>query len=220
MQVRSAMNTSNVYGMSSLWHDVDYVPEKRFDVPVVHKGLEEMPLPSEMHQRPEGDADPYKKQEIMYDVAAQQMERGLAGKAFLEGHREDITQKIGNTMATQEHRIEAKQIQKREEASKAPLYGKVSSTDTSQNARPVSDDSDLNAAQVMQGVGMVAGMMTTAASQSIQGVQLPSAVKDVVSAAGATVGAVETGAMGVAQTMLDDEAEQEIRVKARRYKKD
>ena len=220
MQVRSAMNTANVYGMSSLWHDVDYVPEKRLVVPVVHNGVVEMALPAEMHQKPEGQGDPFQKQERIYDVAAQQMDRGLAGKAFLDGHRDDVTHKIGNSVATQDHRAASHQIQNRTKAGQAPQYGKVSSADSSHSSRTASDDGDLNAAQVLQGVGMVAGMMTTAASQSVQGVQLPSAVKDVVSAAGATVGAVETGAMGVTQTLLDDESEQAVRVKGRRGRKD
>ena len=110
MQIRSAYNTANVHGMSSLWHDVDYLPEKRFDVPVVHRGLEEMPLPSEMHQKPEGFGDPYQKQEKVYDVAEQQMERGIVGKAFLEGQRVDLTQKIGEAAAAQDHQQAAKQI--------------------------------------------------------------------------------------------------------------
>ncbi len=218
MHIRSASSSAHVYGMSSLWHDVDYVPQKRFDVPTVHKGLDEMPLPSELHQKT-ADADPFQKQEQIYDVAAAQMERGIAGKHFLEGHRVDLDQKIGASQAIQNQNMDLKQIENREKASKNRQYGKVSNAVETKETQGVGDDSDLAASQLLQGVGMVAGMMTTAASQSVQGVQLPSAVKDTVAAVGSTVGAAETGAMTMTQTVLEDEAEDALRVKRRNTSK-
>ena len=214
MQIRSASTSSHVYGMSSLWHDVDYLPEKRFDVPTVHKGLEEMPLPSEMHQKT-SDADPFQKQEQIYDVAAAQMERGIAGKNFLEGQRQALDPKISNANAIQDQTLNWQQIEKRQKAGELRQYGKASHSDASKNTQGAGDDSDLNVTQVLQGVGMVGGMMTTAAAQSVQGVQLPNAIKDTVAAVGSTLGAAETGAMAVTQTALDDEADQAIRAKRR-----
>lgn len=214
MQIRSASTSSHVYGMSSLWHDVDYLPEKRFDVPTVHKGLEEMPLPSEMHQKT-SDADPFQKQEQIYDVAAAQMERGIAGKNFLEGQRQALDPKVANANAIQDQTLNLQQIEKRQKAGGLRQYGKASHSDTNKHTQGAGDDSDLNVTQVLQGVGMVGGMMTTAAAQSVQGVQLPNAIKDTVAAVGSTVGAAETGAMAVTQTALDDEADQAIRAKRR-----
>ena len=219
MQIRSASSSSHVYGMSSLWHDVDYLPEKQFNVPVVHKGLEEMPLPSEMHQKT-SDVDPFQKQEQIYDVAAAQMERGIAGKNFLEGHRMGLDPKVSNSKAIEDQTLNLQQIDKRQKAGQNRQYGKASHTEASKNATGGGDDSDLNVTQVLQGVGMVGGMMTTAATQSVQGIQLPNAVKDTVAAVGATVGAAETGAMAVAQTALDDDTEQAIRAKRRNTSKD
>ena len=218
MHIRSASSSAHVYGMSSLWHDVDYIPDKRFDVPVVHKGLDEMPLPSEMHQKT-SDGDPYSKQEQIYDVAAAQMERGIAGKHFLEGHRVDLDHKIGASQALKNQAMDLRQIENREKAGKNRQFGKVSHTGAGQQPSAVGDDSDLAASQVLQGVGMVAGMMTTAASQSVQGVQLPTAVKDTVAAVGSAVGAAETGAMTVAQTVVDNDAEDALRVKRRNRSK-
>jgi hypothetical protein len=76
---------SHLYGMSSLWHDVNYIPEKELAPPLVTKGLEDMPLPTEQHQVPAGEQDPYALQEKAYDVAHAQMERGKVGQAFLHG---------------------------------------------------------------------------------------------------------------------------------------
>lgn len=78
--------SAHQHGMSSLWHDADYVPEQRFETPLVRKhGLEDMALPSEQHQLPEGVDDPFKKLDAIFEVAAAQMERGLKGAAFLHG---------------------------------------------------------------------------------------------------------------------------------------
>src|SRR5438445_9274644 len=71
--------------MSALWHDADYVPEQRFETPLVEKRLEDMALPGEQHQLPDGVTDPFAKLDQVYDVAAAQMERGIKGAAFLHG---------------------------------------------------------------------------------------------------------------------------------------
>lgn len=81
----SLYNSSHAAGMSSLWHDADYLPNKRVEVPLVVKNYDEMPLPTEQHQLPEGRQDPFSVQEAAFDVAMQQMERGMKGSAFLHG---------------------------------------------------------------------------------------------------------------------------------------
>jgi hypothetical protein len=77
--------------MSSLWHDVNYIPEKELAPPLVTKGLEDMPLPTEHHQVPPGERDPYDLQEKAYDIAHAQMERGKVGQAFLHGKNSPVT---------------------------------------------------------------------------------------------------------------------------------
>jgi hypothetical protein len=73
--------------MSSLWHDADYLPDKSIHVPSVVKHFDnEAPLPSEQHQLPKG-FDAFSKLDEVYEVAAQQMDRGLEGQAFLHGKK-------------------------------------------------------------------------------------------------------------------------------------
>jgi hypothetical protein len=78
--------SSHQAGASALWHDADYLPEERLEIPVVQKGLEGAPLPSEEHHS-DDISDPFQKQEIAYDAAAAQMERGLRGVEFLHGNK-------------------------------------------------------------------------------------------------------------------------------------
>ncbi len=81
----SHLGVSHQAGMSALWHDIDYTPEKLLDAPLVNKGLDGMALPSEEHQEPEGFQDPFAKMDKIYDVAASDMDRGVKGMAFLNG---------------------------------------------------------------------------------------------------------------------------------------
>ncbi len=87
MRVGSSPFSAHQAGMSALWHDADYVPEQRFETPVVRTGLEDFALPTEQHQLPDGVEDPFKKLDAIFEVAAAQMERGLKGAAFLHGHK-------------------------------------------------------------------------------------------------------------------------------------
>jgi hypothetical protein len=87
MRVGSSPFSAHQAGMSALWHDADYVPEQRFETPVVRTGLEDFALPTEQHQLPDGVDDPFKKLEAVFEVAAQQMERGIKGANFLHGHK-------------------------------------------------------------------------------------------------------------------------------------
>lgn len=86
MRVGQSPFSAHQHGMSALWHDADYVPEQRFETPLVrHHGLEDMALPAEQHQLPEGVNDPFHKLDAVFEIAAAQMERGLKGAAFLHG---------------------------------------------------------------------------------------------------------------------------------------
>lgn len=81
----AASGVAHQAGMSALWHDIDYTPEKLLDAPLVQKGLDGMALPSEEHQVPEGIKDPFKAMDDIYKIAADDMDRGVKGMAFLNG---------------------------------------------------------------------------------------------------------------------------------------
>ena len=190
MHIRSASSSAHVYGMSSLGMMWIISQISALMCLWSTKALDEMPLPSEMHRKT-SDGDLYSKQEQIYDVAAAQMERGIAGKHFLEGHRVDFGPCTGASQALKNQAMDLRQIENREKAGKNRQFGKVSHTGAGQQPSAVGDDQDLAASQVLQGV--VAGMMTTAASQSVQGVQLPTAVKDTVAAVGSGGGRCRNG---------------------------
>jgi hypothetical protein len=71
--------------MSSLWHDPDFEPIRQFHAPIVTRNFDDLPVPTEQHELPDGVDDPFAKLEAVYDVASAQMERGLKGAAFLHG---------------------------------------------------------------------------------------------------------------------------------------
>lgn len=72
--------------MSALWHDADYLPDKSISVPTVERQLDETPLPSEEHQLPKG-WDAFAKMDEVYEVAGEQMDRGIDGQNFLYGKK-------------------------------------------------------------------------------------------------------------------------------------
>jgi hypothetical protein len=71
--------------MSSLWHDPDFEPIRQFHAPIVTRNFDDLPVPTEQHELPDGVDDPFAKLEAVYDVASAQMERGIKGAAFLHG---------------------------------------------------------------------------------------------------------------------------------------
>ncbi len=89
----SSIASTHAAGMSALWHDAaldeDGLPLKRLHIPTVEKKIEDLPLPGEDHQLPEGYADPFARMDAAYDVAAAQMERGLKGTEFLHGRNSE-----------------------------------------------------------------------------------------------------------------------------------
>jgi hypothetical protein len=77
---------SHLAGMSSLWHDAEYKPDRAIHVPTVvpRFAQDDERLPSEQHQLPKGAAA-FAKLDEMYEAAGRQMERGIEGAAFLHG---------------------------------------------------------------------------------------------------------------------------------------
>jgi hypothetical protein len=87
MRVGGISVSSHAAGMSALWHDPDFRPVKRFETPLVQKNYDELPLPTEQVELPDGVADPFAKLDAVYDAAAAQMDRGQRGAEFLHGKK-------------------------------------------------------------------------------------------------------------------------------------
>ena len=86
MRIGSVSHSSHAAGMSALWHDPEFdAPVRRFETPLVQKSFEDLPVPTEHHELPDGVSDPFKKLDAVYDAAAVQMERGIKGSDFLHG---------------------------------------------------------------------------------------------------------------------------------------
>jgi hypothetical protein len=84
-------SSSHHAGMSSLWHDPDFEPIRQFQTPVVQKNYDDLPVPTEKHELPDGVSDPFAKLDAVYDAAAVQMERGIKGAEFLHGKKAPTT---------------------------------------------------------------------------------------------------------------------------------
>ena len=89
MRVGGSSSTHHA-GMSALWHDPEFEPIRQFEPPLVQKNFDDLPVPTEKHELPDGVDDPFKKLEAVYDTAAAQMERGLKGAEFLHGKKATI----------------------------------------------------------------------------------------------------------------------------------
>lgn len=79
--------SSHHAGMSSLWHDPDFEPVRQFQTPLVNRNFDDLPVPTEQHELPDGVKDPFAKLDAVYDAAAVQMERGIKGAEFLHGKK-------------------------------------------------------------------------------------------------------------------------------------
>lgn len=223
MRIGSMNFSTHAAGMSALWHDADYIPEKHLQTPTVEKGLAEMPLPSEQHQLPPGVSDPFAKLDQIYDVAGEQMERGLEGQAFLHGKRapaearggadlgarpDDLTrtmvlsQKATETpsaRAAEEARAQKEQVQKAAEAGTAPL--KTSNATSPANARRHAERAE-KALELAEGLGVSLAAMAVGQAIDPSGGVAGGAMADGAS----VVKAVSTAktAVGLTRSMDDD----------------
>ncbi len=217
MRISGRQNTlSHQAGMSALWHDADYIPDRRIDVPTVEKGLEGEPLPSERHHNPD-QTDPYARQDAAYDIAAQQMERGIKGMEFLHGKKEvphvienaEVTRTMAQRMdpaaptvrlSLDHANVENRQIERRDEAAQA--------------GPKVSNTGDIGARMdkvVKMVEGLVGGLVGAAATQAFD----PTGVTQTMAVEAASVvkaGVTANLAVGMSQKMK--EADQTTRQKA------
>lgn len=87
MRIGGLSGSSHAAGMSALWHDPDFEPVRRFETPLVNKNYDDLPVPTEHHELPDGVKDPFARLDAVYDAAAVQMERGIKGAEFLHGKK-------------------------------------------------------------------------------------------------------------------------------------
>ena len=226
MRIGSLQVSTHAAGMSALWHDTDYLPEKRIHTPTVERGLEELPLPSEQHQLPPGVEDPFRKLDDVYAVAADQMERGLEGRAFLHGRPppasfdarvktalepgDDVTRTLvrpqeaaepRDSRALQDARASMAELDKRAQAGNAPP--KVSNATEASDARQRS-------AEAQRMLEMAEGLGVSIAALAVgQAIDPAGALGATASSAASAVKAVSTAntAVGLASAMQEEPAQ-------------
>ena len=207
--------------MSALWHDADYIPEKRFETPTVEKGLEDMALPGEQHQLPDGVDDPFKKLDQIYDIAAQQMERGIKGASFLHGKVNEASDPrrvadphIQHTASVQRSdnkivesvRTDLEQVRMTNQAAAVTIPKAKSATKTAADAEAV--NAAPNASSVGDAIGAAATFIPMAAGQAVSSViqgPLPALATQAVTVTAAAVGAAQVTAAGVAEGLKEEE---------------
>jgi hypothetical protein len=203
-------------GMSALWHDADYIPEQRFETPKVWRsGVEDMPLPSEQHQLPEGVADPFAKMEAAFDVAAAQMDRGIKGATFLHGkmppaehtpskgverRKQHQQMHVDENPAVAEARREAMRLRGLDQAAQSTVSTKV------QGATKTAAERE--AEHVGDAMGVAATFIPTAVANAAQTAAqgpLPALATQATAVAGAVISSGQVAAVGVAEGLKEDE---------------
>jgi hypothetical protein len=186
--------------MSALWHDADYLPEKRFETPTVEKGLDDMALPNEQHQLPEGVTDPFAKLDEVYDVAAAQMERGIRGTAFLNG------KPAPEHRAVESIRTDLEQVRMTNQAAAVTIPKSKTATKTAADAEAV--NAAPHASSVGDAVGAAATFIPMAAGQAVASVAqgpLPALATQAITVTSAAVGAAQVTAAGIAEGLKEEE---------------
>jgi hypothetical protein len=201
VRIQSNPYSAHQAGMSALWHDVDYLPEQRFETPIVRQTLDDMPLPAEHHQLPDGVADPFARMEAVFDVAAEQMERGVRGANFLHGKPLPPAVDPAQTAARTERQQE-REIAKAAHAVPKARGGTKTAADA--DAEGVST----TAGALDEALNVAATFLPTAgahaAQHAIQG-PLPALASQAVQVAGAVVTSGQVAAAGVAEGLKEEE---------------
>ena len=225
MRVGSSPFSAHQAGMSALWHDAEYVPEQRFETPVVRTGLEDFALPTEQHQLPEGVDDPFKKLEAVFEIAAQQMERGIKGANFLHGSKSKIDDVSDPAMvskrsadaqlnmkggAAQQKMVEAvrtdlEQVRMTNQAAATTIPKTKGASKTAAEAEAVSQAPNMSG--VSDALGAAATFIPMAVGSGIQtAVQgpLPALATQAITVTGAAATAGEVMVVGVAEGLKED----------------
>lgn len=213
--MRVGRASTHAAGMSSLWHDVDYVPEKELHTPLVTQTFADMPLPDEEHVLPPGEADPFNRQEAAYEVAAKQMERGIKGAAFLHG-----TQDAGRALQAKSvdpsqdaTRLVHHQVQQAQERATKVQAMRGQPASAVETAAYLEAEKAAEAAEMGEGIGAMVGVLTAGAGHMVQAAGMAGAAGQAVAAAAAAAGAAQTTSTGMASALreTDDEVMEAVR---------
>lgn len=223
MRVGQSPFSAHQAGMSSLWHDADYVPEQRFETPVVRTGLEDFALPTEQHQLPEGVDDPFKKLDAVFEVAAAQMERGIKGASFLHGTHKRVDETndprrvmdaqvnattkgtAANQKIVESVRTDFEQVRMTNQAAAQPIATTKGASKTAAEKEAVAQAP--NVSSVSDALGTAAIFVPMAVGSGIQtAVQgpLPALASQAVTVVGAAGTAGEVMVVGVAEGLKED----------------
>ena len=201
MRIQSNPYSAHRAGMSALWHDTDYLPEQRFETPIVKKTIDDMPLPAEHHQLPYGVADPFEKMEAAFDVAAAQMERGVRGANFLHG------KPLPPQVDPVQNAVRLGNQQEREIAKAANAVPKAKGgTKTAADAD--AEKGTTPSGPVDELLSVAATFLPTAGAHAAQHVvqgPLPTLASEAVKVAGAVISSGQVAAAGVAEGLKEDE---------------
>lgn len=223
MRVGSSPFSAHQAGMSALWHDADYVPEQRFETPVVRTGLEDFALPTEQHQLPDGVEDPFKKLDAIFEVAAMQMERGLKGAAFLHGHKprvDDVSDpkrvvdaqtngvQRGSTASqkiVESVRTDLEQVRMTNQAAATPIATTKGASKTAAEKEAVAQAPNMSGVSDALGAAAIFVPMAVGSgiSTAIQG-PLPALASQAVTVLGAAGAAGEVMVVGIAEGLKED----------------
>ena len=211
--------TSHHAGMSSIWHDPDFEPGRQFQAPIVTKNFDDLPVPTEQHELPDGVSDPFAKLDAVYDVAAAQMERGVKGAEFLHGkaaprvdpavHADDVTRlqhRPNDPLRSTQHSLkkETHEQQRRLDHAAVVATAQPSSSSSSSNTAAARDAQALANAGGVDGTALAFAPMAGGqlAAAAVPG-PLPVAASQAAQLVIAVSAAAEVGMAGLASGVDD-----------------
>lgn len=222
MRIGSVSSSSHAAGMSALWHDPEFdAPVRRFETPLVQKNFDDLPVPTEHHELPDGVADPFKKLDAVYDAAAVQMERGIKGSEFLHGKKAptDVVRPDDPTRMSQERPVAldpAKQTQQKMDQQERNHFRQL---DQAAAAQPVTSSNGTKTAAAKEtekaanagstGDSALSAAMTFAPVAAAQAATtlaqgpLPALATQAINTAGAVGSVAELGMVGVSEAQKE-----------------
>ena len=229
MHVGSVGSSWGAWGTSRLWHDPNYEVSKDLRTVPIQKGIQaEEALPKEEHVAPpEKKADPFTVQEQAYDVAANQMARGVEGQKMLHGQKtnatafdaavaetrqrtvqEDVlrtqmtTPQLANPMAPGAN-VRPQELMPAAPGSVPAPAGSSKTAADKENQQAAKDAKDVST--VVDAIGVGVGGVLAAAAASAKAVSGAVGAAQAASAISAGTSAATTGAAGTNLAMHDDD---------------
>jgi hypothetical protein len=177
-----------------------------------------MALPPELHQLPDGVADPFSRMEAAFDVAAAQMERGLKGTTFLHGKPPPetivaVNAQLGNRQAPVEVKAQQDMRRERDDLRQANEAAAITVPKAPGGTKTAADAEQHAAAQVgatgdvSDAISAAATFVPMAAGQAAQAVAqgpLPALASQAVNTTASVISAANVAATGVAEGLKEE----------------